>query len=109
LICDRNKVGQIFKNLFENAVVHGKTTKQITVTREDTKEGINLLVANDGLPLPIEIHEKIFQRGFTTSKGHRGLGLAIVKKLVEAHGWQIRVEPTPETTFRITIPIANHQ
>ncbi|MHA2370724.1 MAG: ATP-binding protein [Candidatus Hodarchaeales archaeon] len=36
--------------------------------------------------------------------GGLGLGLAIVKKIVEAHGWTIRLADTPATTFIIQIP-----
>ncbi|MHA2232122.1 MAG: ATP-binding protein, partial [Candidatus Hodarchaeales archaeon] len=58
----------------------------------------------DGTPIPDENRAKIFQRGFTTKEDGGGLGLTIVKKLIEAHGWQIAFEETPETTFSIHIP-----
>ena len=107
MICDKNKVDQIFRNLFDNAVIHGEITSEITVISEDTKSERILLVSNNGKPIPPEIQTKIFQRGFTTQHNHMGLGLAIVKKLVEAHGWQICVEPSTKlTTFRITIPFS---
>jgi len=46
-----------------------------------------------------------FQAGFETSGS--GLGLTLVKHVVDAHGWQIEVESTPEqgSIFSITIPI----
>jgi len=104
VICDKSRIEQVFRNLFLNAVIHGESTKNVIVTSEASKEGIHLLITNDGTPIPIEERDKIFDRGYTTKKGHMGLGLAIVKKLVEAHGWKILMDPSSTTTFRITIP-----
>ncbi|MFQ5977877.1 MAG: sensor histidine kinase [Candidatus Heimdallarchaeota archaeon] len=100
---DREKLAQVFQNLFENAVIHGQP-RQIGVRRLDLAEGITLLITNDGAPIPDEDRSKIFQRGFTTKEEGGGLGLAIVEKLVKAHGWDISLDETPETTFRIFIP-----
>ncbi|MFQ5978108.1 MAG: PAS domain S-box protein [Candidatus Heimdallarchaeota archaeon] len=105
ILCDRPKTVQIFQNLLENAVVHGKPT-QITVRRLDSKKDIAIAISNNGQRIPPDVQDKIFQRGFTTKEeGARGgLGLAIVEKLVKAHNWSISLEDAPETTFRIEIP-----
>ncbi|MHA2497017.1 MAG: PAS domain S-box protein [Candidatus Hodarchaeales archaeon] len=101
---DPEKIAQIFQNLFENAVVHGNPRK-IEVRRRDSKDGLSILISNDGEPIPRELHLDIFRRGFTTKKEEGwGIGLAIVKKIVEAHGWRINLEDTPETTFHLFIP-----
>ncbi|MFW9916029.1 MAG: PAS domain S-box protein [Candidatus Thorarchaeota archaeon] len=100
---DREKLAQIFQNLFENAVTHGKPTK-ITVRGQRGERGTEILIANDGKPIPPEDRPKIFQRGFSTEEGRSGLGLAIVQKLVTAHGWQIDLADSPETAFIIRIP-----
>ncbi|MFQ5980574.1 MAG: PAS domain S-box protein [Candidatus Heimdallarchaeota archaeon] len=104
--CDAEKVAQIFQNLLANAVIHGKP-KKIRVIRDDTAGNLELVIRNDGEPIPEQKRSQIFDRGFTTQESRTGLGLAIVKKLVEAHGWQIRIEDTPETAFRISIPTPN--
>jgi PAS domain S-box-containing protein len=96
------RIGQIIQNLFVNAIEHGNP-RNIEVKKEETDKGIDLLIINDGKSVPIEIRDKIFRRGFTTKEGGTGLGLSIVKKMVEAHGWQITLDPSPTTTFRISI------
>ncbi|MHA2232922.1 MAG: PAS domain S-box protein, partial [Candidatus Hodarchaeales archaeon] len=100
---DREKLSQVFQNLFENAVIHGRPRK-IEVRSHASAEGATLLVTNDGAPIPHEDHSKIFQQGFTTKEEGGGLGLGIVEKVVKAHGWDISLDETPETTFRIFIP-----
>ncbi len=104
VICDEGRLVQVLKNLFENAVIHGKPNK-ISVHSLNAEKAIFLLIMNDGIPIPSEIQNQIFDYGFSTSKESMGLGLSIVKKIVEAHGWQISVRSNVDgTTFQITIP-----
>jgi signal transduction histidine kinase len=103
VICDQVKIKQVFQNLFENAVVHGIAT-EIEVRLQEDDSRFLLRVKNNGIAIPPEHRLKIFDNGFTTKKGGTGLGLAIVKRLVEAHGWQIVLEDTPQTSFCITVP-----
>ncbi|MFX1250952.1 MAG: PAS domain S-box protein [Promethearchaeota archaeon] len=98
LLCDREKLSQIFKNLFENAVIHGEPTV-IHVKHTVSDKGGAILIINDGKTIPTEIKAKIFDHGFSTRKSSTGFGLTIVKKLVEAHGWEISVRSTPKTTI----------
>ncbi|MFX0152432.1 MAG: PAS domain S-box protein, partial [Candidatus Hodarchaeota archaeon] len=86
VLCDQERLAQVVKNIFENALIHGKAHK-IEVKLEKDYKHMKLLFNNDGVPIPSSIREKIFNYGFTTSKGSMGLGLSIVKKIIEAHGW----------------------
>ncbi|MHA2494564.1 MAG: ATP-binding protein [Candidatus Hodarchaeales archaeon] len=104
VVGDKEKLKQIFQNLFENAVTHGEPAK-ITVHRRDLDKSVILLITNDGEPIPPKHRPNIFDRGFTTKKGGTGLGLPIIQKLVEASGWTISLEDVQETTFRIDIPL----
>lgn len=101
--CDRTKVIQVFQNLFENAVIHG-SPRTIEVRQQKAKDGIAIRITNDGIPISLEHHSQVFDHKFTTRKIGGGLGLAIIRKVVEAHGWEISLEPTSETTFRIFVP-----
>ncbi|MFQ5978017.1 MAG: PAS domain S-box protein [Candidatus Heimdallarchaeota archaeon] len=104
--CDRTRVIQIFQNLFENALYHGNA-KKIEVRQRKEGNGIGILITNDGLPIPPEHRQNIFQRKFST-KEKGGLGLTLVQKLVKAHGWEISLESAPKTTFRIFISAESH-
>ena len=101
---DQRKVAQIFRNLFDNAIQHGQPSR-IEVTAKKTNGAYRVWVANDGKAIPEIQRSKIFLRGFTTSKNGQGYGLAIVRRLVEAHGWTIKLLDQKETTFEIEIPI----
>ncbi|OLS23608.1 MAG: Sporulation kinase E [Candidatus Heimdallarchaeota archaeon LC_3] len=96
MFCDRLKMTQIFQNLFENAVIHGKATKIEVISDQNS-----ILIRNDGIPIPEDHRSKIFQKGFTTIEGNSGLGLNIVKKIVEAHSWTITLKSDETTIFCI--------
>ncbi|MFW9794987.1 MAG: PAS domain S-box protein, partial [Candidatus Thorarchaeota archaeon] len=100
---DEQKVAQIFRNLFDNAIQHG-TPEKIEVDLIDEDRRYLITISNDGKSIPDSVRSKIFQRGFTTSQIGQGFGLAIVKRLVEAHGWTIRLLESRKTAFQITIP-----
>ena len=101
---DKEKLSQIFKNLFENAVLHGKPS-QIYVTSKLLDKGIALRVENDGLQIEAKTVEEAFESTFTTKEKESIHGLTIVKKLVDAHGWKIRLADKQEKAcFEILIP-----
>jgi PAS domain S-box-containing protein len=100
---DPTKLSQIIQNIFNNAVVHGNPDV-IEVKFSETEDARVLAIINDGKPIPADMQKRIFQRGFSSVEGRSGFGLAIVQKLVEAHGWEIRLANKPQTTFEIVIP-----
>ncbi|MBD3157159.1 MAG: PAS domain S-box protein [Candidatus Lokiarchaeota archaeon] len=100
---DRTKLLQVFRNIFDNAVTHGKP-ENIKVSEERGNEGIHLQIMNDGKPIPLEHKENLFKRGFTTSPSNTGFGLTIAKKIVEAHGWKISLKSVNPPIFDIFIP-----
>ncbi len=101
---DNGKLSQVFKNLFENAIIHGKPSK-VSVSRTEKKGKIVISISNDGILINEKLIEKVFDRGYSTKKVSTGLGLSIVKKIVEGHGWDISIDTKEKlTNFRITIP-----
>ncbi len=101
---DKEKLSQIFKNLFENAVIHGKPS-QIDVTSKLLDNEIVLTIENDGLQIEAKTVEEAFESTFTTKEKESIHGLTIVKKLVDAHGWKIRLADKQEKAcFEILIP-----
>lgn len=102
LNCDRAKMMQVIQNLMNNAHEHGNAT-EISVSINKEVDDYSLSFTNDGIPIPEEYRNRIFEPGFST-KEHGGLGLSIIKRIIEAHGWRISLESVEPTTFRIKIP-----
>ncbi len=101
---DKEKLSQIIKNLFENAVIHGQPT-QINVRSKLLNEDIALSIENDGTRIDPEIVKEAFESTFTTKEKESIHGLTIVKKLIDAHGWKIKLlDDKDEACFEILIP-----
>ena len=85
---DEEYIKHLFRNLFENAVEHGGS--DVTVTVGDLPTGF--YVADDGVGIPPEDRESVFDEGYTTAAGHggTGLGLAFVAELADVYGWDWR-------------------
>lgn len=82
-------VVELFENLFRNAIEHNDESLQITVSPLEDASGF--AVTDDGVGIPPEDREQIFDHGFTTDRENTGFGLSIVEDIVDAHGWEIAV------------------
>jgi signal transduction histidine kinase len=107
---DRGRVDQIVMNLLTNATKYGKGKPvRIRVAQED---GVAVLVvADEGIGIAAEDHERIFERferAVSPRKyGGLGLGLWITQQLVEVHGGSIAVDSRPDAgaTFTVKLPL----
>ncbi|WP_342348266.1 ATP-binding protein [uncultured Nitrospira sp.] len=95
----------IFKNAIEAMSPGGHLRVEVMLTRARKPE-LQVIIANDGVPIPAEFVDKVFEPYFTTKRSGTGLGLATVKKVVEEHQGQISIasEPDKGTTVTILMP-----
>lgn len=107
---DESKLQQVFLSIFKNAVeaMSPGGHLHIQVTQHRAGRGIEdqILIKNDGAPIPAEIVDKVFEPFFTTKRAGTGLGLATVKKIIEEHGGSIAIGSAPGegTTVTIRLP-----
>lgn len=95
---------QLFYNLIDNSIKHGKTVTKIQLTYTQNDKETKLIFEDNGVGIPEVNKSKIFLEGFTTSGS--GLGLKLVKKMIEVYGWTVAEEGAPNqgAKFVITIP-----
>jgi signal transduction histidine kinase len=111
---DSHRIGEVLRNLIENALVHTTSDDTITVTVRAQGEWLKVSVADTGEGIPDEDLSNIFERFYRVDKsrtratGGSGLGLTIARRLIEAHGGQIGVASQlgQGTQFTFTLPIA---
>ncbi|MGC6517311.1 MAG: sensor histidine kinase N-terminal domain-containing protein [Candidatus Puniceispirillaceae bacterium] len=84
---DEALMAQAIANLIDNALVHGGANlSHISVESKRVKGVFRITVANDGMPVPKPLRERIFERFEQGGAGEgTGLGLAIVKEIAQAH------------------------
>ena len=106
---DEGKMQHVFLCIFKNAIEAmspgGHLRVEVMLTRARKPE-LQIVIANDGVPIPAELVDKVFEPYFTTKRSGTGLGLATVKKVVEEHQGQITIasEPDKGTTLTILMP-----
>lgn len=87
---DRQRLQQVFENLFQNAIQHSPTGGMVEmVVRFGSDLWIECVVSDDGPGFRPEDLPRIFEPFFTRRRGGTGLGLSIVQRIIEEHGGMI--------------------
>ena len=60
---------KVFYNLIENSIRHGERLTKITIHSQDTTDGINLILEDDGGGIPEEAKEMIFRMEYFKNTG----------------------------------------
>ena len=112
---DARRVRQVVDNLIDNAIKYSEKGTKICVQARRTGAELLLSVTDQGIGIPAEDAERIFDRMYRIEQrlameqeiGGAGLGLAICKGLVEAHGGRIWVDSHlgKGSTFYFTLPL----
>ncbi len=109
---DQDRLQQVFDNLLGNAIKFSPDGGQIGVTVEDAGTMVRASISDQGIGIPPEEQDRIFDRFYQVNGSARrrfggaGLGLAIVKRILEAHEGKIWVESEVGvgSTFYFTVP-----
>ena len=112
---DKEKIGQVLKNLLSNAGKYSPDGGLVRVIGKIFEDHFQVSIVDHGLGMTPEQVEKIFEKFYRVDASNSaiegtGLGMAIVKHIVEAHGGKVWVESElgKGTTVRFTIPIENN-
>ncbi|TPD71234.1 ATP-binding protein [Flavobacterium microcysteis] len=108
----REKLWRVVSNLIANAIKFSPNGAKIKIKMMPKKQGVRILVKDEGIGIPAEMGEKIFdlfteaKRPGTAGEQPFGMGLAISKQIVEAHNGKIWFENNASsgTTFYIDLP-----
>lgn len=105
---DSGSLERVFHNLVLNACEAVPAhAGRIEVSTRQTDGGMEIRVADNGMGIPEEIRDRVFQPFVTAGKDNGiGLGLAVVQKIVQDHGGQVGVESTGAegTVLRVSLP-----
>ncbi|MDF1566552.1 MAG: ATP-binding protein [Spirochaetaceae bacterium] len=101
---------QILSNLLENAIRYRSPTRPpvISIEAAHTDGGVEIAVADNGIGIPPEHHERIFslfQRLQNDDEEGTGIGLALARRAAELLGGSLSLTSIPDvgTTFILTL------
>jgi signal transduction histidine kinase len=107
---DEEELRRVLVNLVGNAVqsIRGSGRVDVRARPEprDGRTGVAIDVSDDGVGIPRENLERLFEPGFSTKTSGTGLGLAIVRGILDDMGGDVAVESrTGEgSTFHVWWP-----
>lgn len=95
MACDEDKVERIILNLLSNSIKFTPKGGEIKVNFEDQDKYVLISVEDNGIGIPNDKLESIFDRFVQVDKSlsrnneGSGIGLSLIKSLVELHGGEI--------------------
>ena len=99
IVGDPDLIGQVFLNLFSNAVKYSDPGKTVRVEVVEGADTMRVNVYDQGYGISESAKEKLFTKFFRAVDDERvrqhvgtGLGLAFIKEIVEKHGGEMGVE-----------------
>ena len=112
---DKDKIDKIITNLLSNAFKFTPDGGEIEVSVKRDDKFVNVSVNDNGIGIPKENLDKIFDRFYQVDGSHTrkqegtGIGLSLTKELVELHKGRIEVESEEGrgATFIISLPLGS--
>lgn len=110
VIADKDQLGRALINLVTNGIqaIPQDRMGRIHVALDRDNNWAFITITDNGIGIPEELKDKLFEPSFTTKSSGMGLGLAIVKKIVENANGEIWFTSIPdvETIFYLKFPLA---
>ncbi len=110
-LVDPTRMRQVFANLLDNAIKYTGEGGKVTVQARREESNVVVRVRDNGIGIPVEDQDKIWERLYRGDKSRSqrglGLGLSLVRAIIRAHEGQVQVVSQPEqgSEFTVTIPV----
>lgn len=112
---DREKFKRVIGNIVDNSLKYmDKDVKKLNITLTSTKEGVRLIIADNGPGIPEDSLPLIFNQFYRAEQsrnkltGGSGLGLSIARMIVEEHQGQIIVDSKVKEGTKISILLPHY-
>jgi signal transduction histidine kinase len=115
ILIDQVLIHQVIHNLITNAIRYSTTENSSIIIRlEQNKDFYIISVSDNGIGIPKEDQERIFQKFFRADNAQKketegsGLGLYVAKMIVESSGGKIWFDSVlgKGTIFYVSLPVA---
>lgn len=100
-------LSRLVRNLVENAFRYGRPDSCVWISASRGKGEVLLEVRDNGLGIPYDQQDKIWQRFYRADpargEGGTGLGLSIVRQIAQLHGGYMTLESIPQVGSAFTL------
>jgi signal transduction histidine kinase len=105
---DPDRMKEAFLNVIINGMQAMPNGGTLTISARRDEDSVITEIRDQGVGIPHELQEKIFELYFTTRKGGSGIGLAQTYQALQWHYGSIDFETVEGegTTFRLRLPVA---
>ncbi len=104
---DADLLKQAALNVIENGAQAMPEGGKLEVTLETDRKMAVLRITDEGVGIPEDVRDRIFDLYFTTKAGGSGIGLAMTYRILQLHHGSIEVQSREDrgTEFRLRIPL----
>ena len=98
VICDQEKIKQVFINVIDNAFRYCKEKKVVFINLLDEKEDVKIEIRDEGMGIAKEELEHVFDKYYKGTNHKKeagesiGLGLSIVKSILQMHNSRFGIQ-----------------
>jgi PAS domain S-box-containing protein len=94
---------KVFFNLIDNTLRYAEHVTKITVSYRESEDGLDILFEDNGIGIPVDEKEKIFERGYGKNIGY---GLFMAREILAITGLTIQEtgEPGKGARYKIHVP-----
>ena len=102
-ICANPFCDRVFANLLDNTVRHGVHATEVQVSFRRSEEGVTILWEDNGIGIPADLKEQVFEQGFGSNTG---LGLFLCREILSETGISLSETGIPGSgaRFEMTVP-----
>ncbi len=93
---------RVFRNLLEDSIAHGGNISRISVECIESNDGYDIIYSDNGVGIPSDEKERIFERGFGKGTGY---GLFLSREILKVSGMTIKEDGVPGEGARFVIHI----
>ena len=107
VLCDPQRMRQVFLNILDNATKHGGEGKRIDAEICCTEDAVLIRIRDYGPGIAedeIPLVKKKFYKGSSKARGS-GIGLAVCDEIVEMHGGQLILENATDGGTLVTVQL----
>lgn len=110
---DPDTLAQVFRNLIDNAILHGGDGKFLGMHLRVASESVKIEIEDRGKGISAEELERVFDRFYRADKSRRsngmGIGLSLSQEIAARHGGKITVcsVPNERTVFTVCLPLVS--